>query len=101
MIRAYIGLPGEGKSLSLVNEGIRLVRLGRRVFTNIEFANAKEGFFDKNFKRQPFLCTTSELENLLLIEDNADFLIDEGNIFTLLRVLLMSQKGCVISLTNL
>jgi len=80
MIRAYVGLPGSGKTFSLIKEGIDLVRAGRKVYTNVPFRNFKRGLFDRNYKKQPKVVTTKELEELILKEDDCTFLVDEGNI---------------------
>lgn len=80
MIRAYVGLMGEGKTLSMVNDALRVVRSGRKVFSNVPFRNLKTGFFDKNFKNQPIIVSTKELERLIVTQDNALFLVDEANI---------------------
>lgn len=80
MIRAYVGLMGEGKTLSMVNDAIIRVRQGQRVFSNVPFENLKDGILDKNYHRQPVIVGTEQLERLIITEENALFLIDEANI---------------------
>lgn len=80
MIRAYVGLMGEGKTLSMVNDALTRLRAGQRVFTNVPFRNLKSGFFDKNYKHQPIILNTEQLEDAIISQDNALFCIDEANI---------------------
>lgn len=80
MIRAYVGLMGEGKTLSMVNDALLRVRQGQRVFSNVPFRNIKNGLFDRNYKLQPIIVGTQDLEKLIITEENALFLIDEANI---------------------
>jgi hypothetical protein len=80
MIRAYVGLMGEGKSLSMVNDALQRLRQGQKVYTNVPFKNLKYGLFDKNYKLQPIVVTTKQLEELIVTQDNALFCIDEANI---------------------
>jgi len=80
MIRAYVGLMGEGKTLSMVNDALERVRQGQRVYSNVPFKNAKSGLFDRNYKLQPTIVGTQDLENLIITQDNALFCIDEANI---------------------
>jgi hypothetical protein len=80
MIRAYVGLMGEGKTLSMVNDALERVRQGQRVYSNVPFKNVKTGWFDKNDKLQPIIVGTKDLENLIITQDNALFCIDEANI---------------------
>jgi hypothetical protein len=80
MIRAYVGLMGEGKTLSMVNDALARLRAGQKVFSNVPFRNMKNGLFDKNYKVQPTIVSTKELEELIISQDNALFCIDEANI---------------------
>jgi len=80
MIRAYVGLMGEGKTLSMVNDALVRVRAGQKVFSNVPFKNLKQGFLDRDFHKQPHIVGTKELEELIISEDNALFCIDEANI---------------------
>jgi len=80
MIRAYVGLMGEGKTLSMVNDALARLRAGQKVYSNVPFRNLKTGFFDKNYKVQPIIVGTKELEDLIITQDNALFCIDEANI---------------------
>jgi hypothetical protein len=80
MIRAYVGLMGEGKTLSMVNDALARLRAGQRVFSNVPFKNIKTGWFDRNHKVQPIIVGTKELEELIISQENALFCIDEANI---------------------
>lgn len=82
MIRAYVGLMGEGKSLSMVNDALDIIRTGRKVYSNVPFRNLRRGGFDFKYdkKQQPIIVTTKQLEELIVTEDNALFCIDEANI---------------------
>jgi hypothetical protein len=80
MIRAYVGLMGEGKTLSMVNDALERVRAGQQVYSNVPFRNVKRGWFDKNYTLQPHIVGTQELEQLIIEKDNALFCIDEANI---------------------
>ena len=92
MIRAYVGLMGEGKTLSMVNDALARVRQGQQVFSNVPFFNIKWSGFErkKGFpfvkkkykldKLQPHIVNTKDLEELIISQDNALFCIDEANI---------------------
>lgn len=89
MIRAYVGLMGEGKTLSMVNDALTRLRQGQKVFINTPFKNLKSGWFDKKYEQKdkngywlyrPNIVTTQELEQLIITEENALFCVDEANI---------------------
>lgn len=67
MIRAYTGLLGYGKTLSMVNDAMMQIKNGVKVFTNTPFTGAE--FLPKKHFEQAILNTT-----------NAVFCIDEAAI---------------------
>lgn len=73
MIRAYIGLLGSGKTLSMVNDASDLLKTGRRVFTNVPFR-----LLDS--QNTPTFLNGKQFEYALKTETNALFLIDEASI---------------------
>jgi len=75
MIRAYTGLLGAGKTLSMVNDTIELMKQGHKVFTNTPFQ-----FKHKGELVSPILLRHKELEKRILEVENAIFCIDEAAI---------------------
>ena len=91
MIKAYVGLLGEGKTLSMVNDAIPYLLDNRRIFTNTPFFTKKtsyNSFFNAWFERKPineelrpfFLSNTQEFLDAFLEEDDALFCIDEAGL---------------------
>lgn len=80
MIRAYVGRVGEGKTLSMINDAIlSLDKTDVDVFTNVPFINYnRKGTLDK--KRQPYYCSSLELEKVIVNCSNALIVLDEANI---------------------
>jgi hypothetical protein len=76
MIRAYVGLLGEGKTISMINDAIYHLERGRKIITNVDFMWKKGG---KVFR--PDFRTARDFERALFTEDNCIFLIDEASIF--------------------
>lgn len=72
MIRAYIGLLGQGKTLSMINDASELLAKGRKVFTNVPF-HLQDG-------TQATYLPGKVFEQALKSEVNALFLIDEASI---------------------
>lgn len=73
MIYGFVGLPGTGKTLSMVNSVLPLVRKGVRVYTNTPIHVSLS-------KNQPVFLRNKDLLEALLFETNATFLIDEAQI---------------------
>jgi len=75
MIRAYTGLLGAGKTLSMINDTQPLLAQGLKVFTNTPFS-----FTHKKVRYLPENLGHRELEKAILTETNAVFCIDEAAI---------------------
>jgi len=75
MIKAYIGLLGAGKTLSMINDAIRDIERGRRVVSNVPFTWHRKG---KVYS--PVFISSDNFHNALLKEKNCLFLIDEASI---------------------
>lgn len=75
MIQAYVGLPGTGKTFSMVADAYPLIRSGMRVFSNFPIRWSERGREYKSI----FLNPVDILE-AVKNEANASFLIDEMNI---------------------
>lgn len=76
MIRAYTGLLGSGKTLSMVNDARQLLIEGNKIFTNTPFA-----FMHKGKEYRPiFLQNPKDIEQKILTESDAVFCIDEAAI---------------------
>lgn len=73
MIYAYVGLPGTGKTLSMIHAIAPRVKAGVRVYTNTPFEI-------RGSKNQPIYLPNKELLLMFQKERNATFLIDEGHI---------------------
>jgi hypothetical protein len=73
MIFAFVGLPGTGKTLSMVHHVTDKVRRGERVYTN----NPIKILLSKN---QPIFLSNKQLLERMIFEDHATFLIDEAEI---------------------
>lgn len=73
MIFGFVGLPGTGKTLSMVNAIAPLVRKGVKVYTNTPMSIR----FSRN---QPIYLENKKLLEALLFEKNATFCIDEAQI---------------------
>jgi len=75
MIRAYIGLLGEGKNFSMVADAIDQIKKGRRVISNfpINFRYWKKSY-------SSIYKAGKDFEDSFLSEENALFLIDEAPI---------------------
>lgn len=81
MIRGYIGLLGEGKTLSMINDSVDFLvpkkkeEFGRRIITNVPFVWKHRGT-----EYKPIFYEGKQFERALLTEVNALFLIDEASI---------------------
>lgn len=91
MIRAYVGLFGQGKTLSMVNDAIPHVLAGRQVFTNTPFqarfwerpslVDFIKGKRARQMMRLPIFLESHQFELALKNERNALFLVDEASIW--------------------
>lgn len=75
MIRAYIGLLGMGKTLSMVNDGVELMEKGKRVISNFPIKWKYKGK-----EIESISLTGKDFENSFMLESDALFLIDEASI---------------------
>lgn len=77
MIKGYIGLLGEGKTLNMVYDLMEHLKNGRRVITNtpISFVEKKKEYHAE------FINNGYEFQKKLLTEENCVFAIDEASIF--------------------
>lgn len=75
MIKAYIGLLGEGKTLSMINDSIPHLTRGKKVVTNVPFTWKHKGKW-----LMPDVVSSKDFHKRLLEEENALFLIDEAAI---------------------
>lgn len=91
MIRAYIGLLGQGKTISMVHDGLAALKKGRRVITNTPFV--LRGFKKRLTLKEwwngtiavphdvyPEFAETQKLLHLFKTVEDALFLIDEASI---------------------
>jgi len=91
LIRAYVGLMGQGKTLSMVRHALRELKNGRRIITNTPFKyfalEKKPPLFQRLLGKKstfsdltPEYVDTKDLLRLLKTEKQALFLIDEASI---------------------
>lgn len=89
MIRAYIGLMGQGKTLSMVRHAVKELEKGRTIVTNTPFflpQYKKNGLFglfgDKKLVNtlKPEYCDTMSMLDRMRKDRNTLFLIDEASI---------------------
>jgi len=78
MIRAYIGLLGEGKTLAMVMDACKIMKRGKRVISNVPM-KFKSGIFKKKYYESENY-TGKEFENAILKAENCLVCIDEASI---------------------
>jgi len=74
MIIGFIGLPGQGKSLGMVNNACRDLKDGKRVISNVPFTDTIYGS-KKSAEYRP------DIKNVLMNERNCVVCIDEASIY--------------------
>jgi len=78
MIYAYVGLPGTGKTFSMVYDTIPLIKSGGKVISNfpIRFGKQKDG----SYKYKSICLNPVDFIDAIEHEERATFLVDECNI---------------------